>query len=141
MLTIEFEPPIDTGPCSCCGGTTTQLTRFVRSDGDAYAVYLARYSDNHPDRSAVLTVSLGAFGAGTTADQRAAFVFVLRVMDGALCLRMADAAEAPWGQGTVLGRVLDRAAAEPHPLRGAALDVVDQALLQDAPLRAYLFSD
>ena len=50
MLRIEYEDPVESGPCECCGGTTTSLTRFVYSDGDAYAVYYARFSDSHPGR-------------------------------------------------------------------------------------------
>jgi hypothetical protein len=59
MLTIEFEPPKTGEPCECCGGRTTRLTRFVHSDGDAFAVYFALFSDNHPEKSVSVLVSLG----------------------------------------------------------------------------------
>jgi len=78
VLTFEFEPPQASEPCSCCGGKTTALTRFVHKDGDAYAVYYARFSDNHPDRLVLATVSLGEWGKGSRPEQRVAFALEIR---------------------------------------------------------------
>jgi hypothetical protein len=59
VLTIEFEPPTVGEPCECCGGQTTRLTRYVHWDGDAYAVYCAMFSDNHPNRFVSVLISIG----------------------------------------------------------------------------------
>jgi hypothetical protein len=58
VIEIErSEPRLST--CSCCGGTTTTLVRFVHKDGSAYAVYYAAFAEGHPDRSVNAMVSLG----------------------------------------------------------------------------------
>ena len=49
MLRIEFDKPKQS-TCDCCAGTTTRLTRFVYRDENAFAVYYACFSKNHPDR-------------------------------------------------------------------------------------------
>jgi len=58
MLRIEFEKPHQS-ICECCGGTSTNLTRFVYRDDDAFAVYYVAFSDNHPDRAVSVVISLG----------------------------------------------------------------------------------
>ncbi|HEV7669669.1 MAG TPA: hypothetical protein VGS22_14190 [Thermoanaerobaculia bacterium] len=96
MLTIDFEPSDESEACECCDGRTTSLTRFVHLDGEAYAIYYARFSDNHPDRAVLATVSIGEWGEGSTPDQRVAFA--LRIWPGKENHNVAvlDAAESPW---------------------------------------------
>ncbi len=62
VLTIEFEPPRELQPCQCCGGPATSLTRFVYDEAGAYAIYLARFSDRHPERLVKAVVSIGEWG-------------------------------------------------------------------------------
>jgi hypothetical protein len=49
MLTFELQEP-HSSSCECCGGVTTSLTRFVYEDGDAYAIYYARFGMSHEPR-------------------------------------------------------------------------------------------
>src|SRR5262245_5661737 len=79
MLEIEFcEPLIST--CSCCGGRTTRLTRYVSRDGDAFAIYYAAFSDNHEPRVVRAIVSFGSWGGwepGSIPKDRVAFAMDL----------------------------------------------------------------
>jgi hypothetical protein len=138
MLTIEFEPPEESEPCECCGGRTTSLTRFVHSDGNAFAVYYARFSDNHSDRVVLATVSIGEWGEGSTPDQRCAFA--LRIWPGAEQHNVAvlDASESPWRDEPFIGRTLDRDEALAHPRLQDVFHITDHMVLEDAPLREYL---
>lgn len=138
MLTIEFEPPNKSAPCKCCGGQTTSLTRFVYRDGDAYAVYYAKFSDNHPDRVVVATVSLGEWGEDATPEQRVAFAMELRSTASEYQVGLIDATRSPWREAEVIGRTLDREEALVHPLVKEAFRVTDHMVAEDEPIRSYL---
>jgi hypothetical protein len=138
MLTIECEPPVRSEPCECCGGHTTALTRFVHSDGDAFAIYYVRFSDNHEDRVVVATVSIGEWGEGSTPEQRCAFVLRLWPSGENHNVTVLDAADSPWRHVTLIGRTLDRAEALAHPLLEDVFHITDHMVSEDAPLRDYL---
>lgn len=95
MIRIECEEPTQSGPCDCCGGTTTSLTRFVYEDDDAHAIYYARFSDNHPDRVVVATISLGEWWEDTS-DQRVAFAVRIWSDGSNYNVSLIDAVESPW---------------------------------------------
>lgn len=76
MIEIEFDPP-SVSTCACCGKDTVHLTRFVKSDGNAYAVYHLMYTPGHePDYMSGL-ISLGKWGESATPADRLAFPFRL----------------------------------------------------------------
>ena len=138
MLTVEFEPPSESRPCECCGGRTTRLTRFVYRDGDAYAVYYALFSDNHPDRAVIATISVGEWGEDSTPDQRVAFALELRATDTQYQVAVIDAERSPWRDADVIGRTLDRAEALRHPRLSEVFHITDHIVTEDEPIRAYL---
>ena len=77
---IEFEEP-EESVCDCCGGATTSLTRFVTRDGDAFAVYFAKFSNNHPEGWVSVLVGLGDWSEDTDSSQRTAFAFRIWTTD------------------------------------------------------------
>jgi hypothetical protein len=140
MLTFELEPPNESAPCKCCGGKTTSLTRFVRKDGDAYAVYYARFSDNHPNRPVVATVSLGEWGGDSKPEQRVAFALEIRSTDEQYSVGVLDADQSPWHESEFLGRTLNREEALAHPLINVVFHITDHMVVEDLPLKRYLDS-
>jgi len=138
MLTFELAPPHESEPCSCCGGKTTSLTRFVHKDGDAHAIYYARFSDNHPNRSVLATVSLGEWGEGTTPEQRVAFALEIRSSDSRYQVAVLDSDQSPWRESKMLGRTLDREEALKHPMIAEVFHITDHMVVEDIPLKAYL---
>ena len=137
-IRIEFEPPRESGPCECCGGTTTSLTRFVYKDGDAHAIYYARFSNSHPDRLVKATVSIGEWGEGSNSARRVAFALELRAGPANYEVRVCDAATSPWAETVLLGPMLDREPALAHPLIDEVFHITDHAVLEDQPLKTYL---
>ena len=74
MIRIEPEPSVAESRCDTCGGTNHLVHGFVYEDGDAHGVYFVEWCDGeHPERAAFLTIGLGAFGEGSSPDERAAF--------------------------------------------------------------------
>jgi hypothetical protein len=137
-ITIEFEAPHESDLCECCGGTTTSLTRFVYKDGDAHAIYYARFSNNHPERIVKAAVSVGEWGEGSNPGQRVAFALELRAGSENYEVHVCDAASSPWSGADLLGPMLDRETALAHPLIDDVFHITDHAVLEDQPLKAYL---
>ena len=138
MLTVEFEPAKESEPCPCCGGKTTALTRFVHKDGDAYAVYYARFSDNHPEHIVLATISLGEWGEGSEPHQRAAFALEIRPTNAQYEVGVLNADQSPWRNAELIGRTLDRDEALKHPLISEVFHISDHMVREDMPLKGYL---
>lgn len=124
--------------CGDCGGLTVQLTRFVRRDGDAHAVYYARYSNDHPDAEVAVLVSIGAWDEGAPPADRRAFYGRVRPMEGEPGVRLEDAATSPWADVARLGRMLSRAEALAHPDKAEAFAILDAGFKRDPSLRGFL---
>ena len=137
MITFEFTPPT-TDNCECCGGTTTRLTRFVYRDNDAYAIYYAMFSDNHPNRIVKLVISLGEWGENAEPSQRKAFSLDLRTSQDNYEVAVTNAADCPWRGKQVLGRVLDREEALNDPLIEEVFHLSDHIVIEDLPLKDFL---
>jgi hypothetical protein len=136
MIKIEFEPP-DESVCECCGGTTTALTRFVYSDGNAHAVYYVRFSNAHPEAGASVLVSLGEWGEGSSPKDRVAFPMRMWIKDGKYAFGLMDKDQSPWSDVTFLGKILDRNEALAHPLKAEAFHITDHMDQEDTAVIAF----
>jgi hypothetical protein len=137
MLTFDFEEP-KSSTCSCCGGTTASLTRFVYEDGNAYAIYYARFGVGHEPRVLQAVVSIGGWGEGTGPWDRVAFALKLWSDEGQYQVAVVDAAESPWSGVELLGRMLDRPEALEHERLHEVFHISDHMVSDDTPLRNYL---
>jgi hypothetical protein len=137
MLTFGLEEP-SSSKCECCGGVTTSLTRFVYEDGNAYAIYYARFGLDHEPRVVEAVVSVGEWGEDSGPWDRVAFSLRLRATEGEYQVTVVDAAESPWEGVELLGRILDRADALEHERLDEIFHITDHMVRDDAPLRDYL---
>ena len=137
MLTIEIDEPPATTQCECCGGTTTRLTRFVYKDGDAFAIYYAMFSDNHPEREMKIAVGVGEWGEGTAPEDRRAFALVMRSTDDAYQVTVVDADESPWRSAGIIGRMLDRDEALADPWIEEVFHITDHMTEDDPAIKSY----
>ena len=136
-LTFEFAEP-KSATCECCGGVTTTLTRFVYEDGDAYAIYYARFGVTHEPRVVDAVVSIGDWGEESEPWDRVAIAFSLRAGETEYRVTVVDAAESPWQGKALLGRMLDRAEALEHERLAEVFHISDHMVREDIPLRDYL---
>ena len=134
---IELSEP-STSRCDCCGGLNVRLTRFVHRHGDAYAVYYAAYSNNHPDNEVGMLVSLGEWGEDADPSRRAAFYCRVRPSEDAYEVMLGDAAESIWRDADIMGTRLSREEALGHPWKATAFEVLDEAFAQDPSLQGFL---
>ena len=138
MLTFEFESPKYSEPCERCGAITTTLTRFVYKDGDAWAIYYAKFCNKHPDQRVAALVSIGEWTEGSAPADRTAFAIELSADTDQYKVRVTDAAESPWKNATFIGRILDREEALRHPLIDDVFHITDHMVEEDQPLKRYL---
>ena len=134
---IDFEEP-DEYLCECCRGTTTRLTRFVTREGSAFAVYFARFSDNHPEEYVSILVGFGDWSEDADPAQRTAIGFRIWTNDGNYQVGLIDA-EDDW-ETDYLGKKLTREEALQSPLRQEVFDLSDHIVDCDQPVIQHLNS-
>ena len=134
---IEMNEPASSR-CECCGSLTVKLTRFVYRDGDAFAVYYAQYSNNHPDHDLEMLISIGEWDEHSEPSQRSAFYCRVRSNTDSYAVSLEDASGSPWSDSRIMGAMLSRAEALAHPLKSTAFEVLDEALLRDRLLTGFI---
>lgn len=136
MISLELNDE-KSSVCDCCNGTTTTLSRWVYKDDNAFALYLARFSDNHTDRSIALLVSVGGWGTDDPSG-RFSVALEMRVLENGPAVMVVDAATSPWADEAFLGQMLDRPTALAHPAIKDVFAITDRMVLDDPPLCAFL---
>ena len=130
MIEIELTEP-KKSTCECCGGTSTSLTRFVNKDGDAFAIYYASFSDNHPESAVIGVISIGSWGSDGIPPDRVAFPFRLWQNEENFNVGLTNADESPWNGIKLLGRMLDREEALSHPWIEDVFHITDHITADD----------
>ena len=130
---IEYQPPSQSATCSCCGGVTTGLTRFVEWQGCPCSIVVISFSEAHPEVPARGIIGVGSFGDGTSESDRAAFAVEL-LPNGVF---LTDATEEQWPASEILGTKLSRAEALEHPLKPNLFALIDELYLNDRPLQEH----
>jgi hypothetical protein len=136
VITLELNDE-KSSACDCCGGTTTTLSRWVYKDDSAFALYLARFSDTHPDRTIAVLLSIGGWGTDN-ASGRFSVALEMRVLESGPAVMVVDAATSPWADESFLGQMLDRPTALAHRAIKDVFAITDRMVLDDPPLRAFL---
>ena len=113
MIEIELTEP-KKSTCECCSGMTTNLTRFVYKNGDAFAIYYLTFSDSHPESAVIGVVSIGGWRNDGVPPNRVAFPFRLWQGEENYNVGLTDADESPWNGVKLLGKMLDREEAVSH---------------------------
>lgn len=130
MIEIELTEPKKTS-CECCGGTSTSLTRFVYKGGDAFAIYYAAFSNNHPENAVVGVISIGGWGSDGVPPDRVAFPFRIWEGEENFNVGLMNASESPYNGINLLGRMLDREEALAHPWVKDVFHITDHISTDD----------
>ncbi|HYR06219.1 MAG TPA: hypothetical protein VEQ60_00530 [Longimicrobium sp.] len=137
VLEVEYDEPLSV-ECECCGAQETRLTRFVKRDGNAYGVYLVRYTEDHDSRQAYAMISLGTWWVDGVPPDRVAFALRITDSDDEYQLEVIDANQLAWHKSEILGRKLNREEALAHPWLSSVYQLFDHMVQCDAPLHAFL---
>jgi len=117
---------------------TVSLTRFVYEEGDAHAIYYARFGEQHEPRVVEAVVSVGEWGEGAGPWDRVAFPLRLRAAETEYQVTVTDAGESPWQGVDLLGRMLDREEALAHERLAEVFHITDHMVVDDQPIRDHL---
>jgi hypothetical protein len=133
-LSVEASKETVIGHCDTCGHETRVFRGYIRQHGSAFGVYLARYTDSHPEYGASLAISLRGWGEGNDPGLKECIALEWRVTEtGPECV-VVDATTSPWGGEAFLGRMLSGEEALNSGRAQEAFLVSDAIWLADARL-------
>jgi|TARA_B110000967_G_scaffold7551_1_gene7578 hypothetical protein len=137
MIKIEFNKP-DSFECECCGNESISLTRFVYNDGNAHAVYYAKYTPGHDDKVVTGIIGLGDWGDDAKPENRTAFPFRIWTNEENYQVGLIDKNESPWSDVELLGKVLDRKESLEHEWVKEVFHITDHIVAEDKEVIKYL---
>lgn len=135
MLEIEFPEP-RYSKCDCCGGRSTNLTRFVAKDGHAFAIYHATFGENHPEKGVYLAIGIDEDWGDVESTRRVGFACWINANDSEYQVSITNRVESPWSESKVLGRILDRDEALAHPWIEQVFHLTDHIVEEDPEIKA-----
>ena len=133
MIEIELTEP-KKSTCECCGGTSISLTRFVYKDDDAFAIYYAAFSDNHPENAVIAVISIGSWESDSVPPDRVAFPFQIWEGEKNFNVGLMNASESPYNGINLLGKMLDREEALEHPWIEDVFHITDHITTDDTEI-------
>jgi hypothetical protein len=137
MLEFEFENP-QTSVCDCCGGTTTRLTRFIKKDGEAFAIYYAAFSASHSRDKLVGLVSFGEWWIDDRIpESRVAFAFEMWFDESEYKVGIIDVADTPWRDVEIIGKKQSRAEALENPMLDDVFHITDHMTSDDQAIKDF----
>ena len=121
------------GHCDCCGHESRSIAGLVYEQGGACAAYQMHWTVNHlSDTGANLDLVLGAWGEGTSAEDRYAVSLVhFQQEDGSPALMVVDAQGRPAANGNLAASVLRRDEVIGTPLAAQIFAITDAIYEQD----------
>ncbi len=137
MIEIEF-PEAESSDCSCCGGVATGLTRFVTQDDEAFAIYYAAFSSNHPEKGVLGIVSFGEWWKdGEIPASRVAIAFEMWSEENEYKVGIINADESLWADVDIIGRKLSRDEALAHPNISDVFHITDHMTADDPEITGF----
>ena len=103
---IEIGDTAEPSQCECCGNTTLSSHGFLYEEGEARGLYFAQWTEGHPERGLLLTVSLGSWGEGSTPAQRRSIAFRCQMPPAGTAVRPVAPDESPFHGEEMLGPML-----------------------------------
>ena len=133
---LAVEPGVQkvVGHCDRCGHESRVFRGFVRVGGSAHAVYVARYTEGHPEMGVAMAVSLHGWGERADTSLKECVALEWRNFDSGPGCSVLEASSSPWASETSLGRMLSRDEAMASGRAQEAFDVTDAVWATDTRL-------
>jgi hypothetical protein len=126
-------------PCADCGAFERTVWGAVKKDGEAFAVYYARWQINHRERGLKVLVSVGGWGMAEDEKDRRALAFDCQMGDKRPTFEPIDAATLAWSEKALLGQKLSKAEAAALPeVEAEARAIAEKIVQHDERVRAFV---
>lgn len=140
MTNYEFEigENKSDSTCHCCGRRSCVGHGFVSKNKDAYAVYYAGWSEDHPYRKVNIALAIGDWDEDSTTDNRTCFGLEVLEDGDEISFKIVEPTESPWSNTDLLGPMLTRVEGLSHPLLKEVFLITENILRNHIALREYL---
>lgn len=139
-LSLELGPQEAGTVCNCCGTRSTTVHGFVYRAGDAFAIYYAGWTTQHPERGVTLAVATGEWAEGSSPADRVSIGMEARATDAEIHFTVVEPDQSPWGETALFGKMLSRQAALGHPSLRQTLEVAELVVRDDPRIHSVLES-
>ncbi len=138
MFEIDLSDSISEYPCADCGEPASNAWGWVHQGQQAYAAYFAGLLRAHKERPVLLTLSIGPWGEGTSADDRTMLLLEVRPKGDSWAMMVRGASESRYRSELVLGVPLSRDEALEWEGLNAAYALADFIIAHDPAVRSFL---
>jgi hypothetical protein len=120
------------GHCACCGRETRTFRGFIYEHGTAAGIYVARYTQSHPEVGVSMAISLGGWGRADSSKDCVALEW--RDTDAGPSSMVVDAGTSIWATSAMLGHMLSREQVVSSSLAKRVFAVIDSVWAADSRL-------
>lgn len=137
-LTLEIGPQEPGTVCACCGKLSTTVHGFVYRSGDAFAVYYAAWSQQHPERGVMMAIATGEWEENSGPEDRTSIGLEVRPTATEIQFTIVGPGQSPWGETSLFGKMLTIDRAKASPALKSTLEVAELIVRHDPRVRAAL---
>jgi hypothetical protein len=142
---MKTEFSLETGPqeagdiCDCCGTRSTTVHGFVYASGDAFAIYYAGWSIQHPERGVTMAIASGTWSEGSGPADRVSIGVQARSHETEIHFSVLEPSQSPWGKTQLFGEMLLRDKALQHSSLRTTLEIAELVVREDPRVRSFLW--
>jgi len=116
--------------CSCCGNTSHTIFGYVHADESTLAAFCVKWTDGHElDNPPWFLLSMGAWGDGSTGEERVTAGCILIQTDEGPRFSVVDSSSVEWRSPDLVGRHLTRDQVMGGELAAHFFNLLDQITL------------
>jgi hypothetical protein len=138
-LSLETGPQEAGAICDCCGTRSTTVHGFVYESGDAFAIYYAGWSVQHPERGVTMAIATGEWSEGSGPADRVSIGVEARSHETEIHFSVLEPNQSPWGETQLFGEMLPREKALQHPSLRKTLEVAELVVREDPRVHSFLW--
>ena len=133
-LTLELGQEKPPSTCECCGNLLRSVHGFVYESMDAYAVYLACWTEGHAENGISLAISLGEWSDDAGPEQRMSVGLECRAASDQYTYSILEPTASPWRKTKFIGQMMTREQALKSELKDEFLRAAKYVTLNDVRL-------
>ncbi len=133
-FTLELGQEKPPSTCECCGNLLRSVHGFIYKSMDAYAVYLACWTEGHTESGVSLAIGLGEWNDDAGPEQRTSVGLECRASNNQYLFSILEPMDSPWSKTKFIGQMMTREQTLKSELKDDFLAVAEFITLNDARL-------